>query len=107
MKTKQTSRRKKWLIAGGIVLLVLAILAAAFFWYVSDYYRAEDVALEVLAQDSSISVQDNLERDLSRVFSPSYNESRHKQYHLFLQYFSTTISPALTVVFILKMPFSP
>ena len=66
MKTKQTSRRKKWLIAGGIVLLVLAILAAAFFWYVSDYYRAEDVALEVLAQDSGISVQDNL-----TILSPS------------------------------------
>lgn len=66
MKTKQTSRRKKWLIAGGIVLLILAILAAAFFWYVSDYYRAEDVALEVLAQDSSISVQDNL-----TILSPS------------------------------------
>ena len=66
MKTKQTSRRKKWLIAGGIVLLLLAILAAAFFWYVSDYYRAEDVALEVLAQDSGISVQDNL-----TILSPS------------------------------------
>ena len=66
MKTKQTSRRKKWLIAGGIVLLVLAILAAAFFWYVSDYYRAEDVALEVLVQDSGISVQDNL-----TILSPS------------------------------------
>lgn len=66
MKTKQTSRRKKWLIAGRIVLLVLAILAAAFFWYVSDYYQAEDVALEVLAQDSSISVQDNL-----TILSPS------------------------------------
>ncbi len=54
------SRRKKWLVAGGIVFLVLAILAGVFFWYVSDYYRAEDVALEVLAQDSGITVQDNL-----------------------------------------------
>lgn len=54
------SRRKKWLVAGGSVLLVLAILAGVFFWYVSDYYRAEDVALEVLAQDSGITVQDNL-----------------------------------------------
>lgn len=54
------SRRKKWLVAGGVVLLILAILAGVFFWYVSDYYRAEDVALEVLAQDSGITVQDNL-----------------------------------------------
>lgn len=60
MKTTPMSRRKKWLIAGGIFLLILSILAGLFFWYVSDYYRAEDVALEVMAQDSSITVQDNL-----------------------------------------------
>ena len=67
MKTRRMSRRKKWLLAGGIVLLVLAILAGAFFWYVSDYYRAEDVALEVLTQDNNIDVQDNL-----TILSPSY-----------------------------------
>lgn len=67
MKAKQTPRRKQWLRAGGIVLLVLAILTGAFFWYVSDYYRAEDVALEVMAQKNGISVQDNL-----TVLSPSY-----------------------------------
>ncbi len=60
MRDKHISRRKKWLVAGGSVLLILAILAGVFFWYVSDYYRAEDVALEVLAQDSGITVQDNL-----------------------------------------------
>ena len=66
MKTKGMCRHKKWLIAGGMVLLILAILAGVFFWYVSDYYRAEDVALEVLAQDSGITVQDNL-----TILSPS------------------------------------
>lgn len=60
MRDKHISRRKKWLVAGGSVLLILAILAGVFFWYVSDYYRAEEVALEVLAQDSGITVQDNL-----------------------------------------------
>lgn len=60
MNTNRMSRRKKWLVAGGIVLLVLAILAGVFFWYVSDYYRAEDAALEILAQDGGITVQDNL-----------------------------------------------
>ena len=60
MKTKPISRRRKWLVAGGILLLILAILTGAFFWYVSDYYRAEDVALEVMAQGSGITVQDNL-----------------------------------------------
>ena len=67
MKTKPMSRHKKWLVAGGIFLLILAILVGVFFWYVSDYYRAEDVALEVMAQDSTIEVQDNL-----TILSPSY-----------------------------------
>lgn len=48
-------------------MLVIAILAGAFFWYVSDYYRAEDVALEVMAQGDGITVQDNL-----TILSPSY-----------------------------------
>ena len=60
MKTKPMSRRKKCLMAVGILLLLLVILAGVFFWYVSDYYRAEDVALEVMAQNSNITVQDNL-----------------------------------------------
>lgn len=36
------------------------------FWYVSDYYRAEDIAVSVLAQDDGITVQDNL-----TILSPS------------------------------------
>ena len=67
MNKTPMSRRKKWLVAGGILVLILAILAGAFFWYVSDYYRAEDVALEVLAQNSTIEVQDNL-----TILSPTY-----------------------------------
>lgn len=67
MKTNPMSRRKKWLIAGEIVLLILTILAGAFFWYVSDYYRAEAVALAVMARDSGISQQDGL-----TILSPSY-----------------------------------
>ena len=66
MNAKRMPRRKKWLLAGGIFLLVLAILTGAFFWYVSDYYRAEDAALEVLAQGSGIRVQDDL-----TILSPS------------------------------------
>ena len=67
MKTKRLSRCKKWFLAGGTVLLLLAILAGVFFWYVSDYYPAEDTALEVLSQGSGITVQDNL-----TILSPSY-----------------------------------
>lgn len=67
MKIKSMSRRKKWCLAGGSVLLLLVILSGAFFWYVSDYYRAEDVALEVMARDNGITVQDDL-----TILSPTY-----------------------------------
>lgn len=67
MNKNSMPRRKKWLVAGGIALLILAILTGAFFWYVSDYYRAEDVALEVLSQDRGITVQNNL-----TILSPTY-----------------------------------
>lgn len=67
MNKKPIFRRKKRLIAVGSVLLLLVILAGAFFWYVSDYYRAEDVALDVMAQNSGITVQENL-----TILSPTY-----------------------------------
>lgn len=60
MKKSKTSITQKFLIGIGILALILALCAGVFFWYASDYYRAEDVALEVMAQDSGISVQDNL-----------------------------------------------
>ena len=68
MEKAKKPLRKKILLVAGALLLLLVILAGAFFWYVSDYYRAEDVALEVLAQDTGISVQDNL-----TILSPSYS----------------------------------
>ena len=67
MKTTRTPLRKKLLIAGGAVFLVLAILTGSFLGYVSDYYRAEDTALEVMTRENGISVQDNL-----TILSPSY-----------------------------------
>lgn len=67
MKKAHISLRKKLLISAVTALAILAILAGAFFWYVSDYYRAEDVALVVMAQDDGLTVQDNL-----TILSPSY-----------------------------------
>lgn len=67
MKTQQKSVHKKLIRILAAVLLLLAILAGDFFWYVSDYYRAEDVAFEVLAQNDGIVTQDNL-----TILSPSY-----------------------------------
>lgn len=67
MEHEKKPLRKKLLVAGGVLLLLLAIIAGGFFWYVSDYYRAEDVAMEVLEQGTGISVQENL-----TILSPSY-----------------------------------
>lgn len=67
MEKRHSIWHKKLWIFLAAVLLVCAGLAGAFAWYVSDYYRAEDTALEVLAQNNNITVQDNL-----TVLSPSY-----------------------------------
>ena len=67
MKAETKPRRKRWKIAVGILLAVLVLLAGGFFWYVSDYYRAEDVALEVLASGDHLEVRDDL-----TILSPSY-----------------------------------
>ena len=67
MTTETKSRRKKWPLAVGILLAVLVLLVGGFFWYVSDYYRAEDVALEVLAGGDHLEVRDDL-----TILSPSY-----------------------------------
>ena len=58
MTAETKPRRNKWKIAAGILLAVLVLLAGGFFWYVSDYYRAEDVALEVLAGGEHLKAQD-------------------------------------------------
>mgnify|MGYP000485072746 CR=1 FL=1 len=67
MTAETKPRRKKWKIAVSILLAVLVLLAGGFFWYVSDYYRAEDVALEVLASGEHLEVRDHL-----TILSPSY-----------------------------------
>ena len=67
MTAEAKSCRKKWKIAVSILLAVLILLAGDFFWYVSNYYRAEDVALEVLASGDHLEVRDDL-----TILSPSY-----------------------------------
>ena len=67
MTAETKPRRKKRKIAAGILLAVLVLVVGGFFWYVSDYYRAEDVALEVLAGGEHLEVRDNL-----TILSPSY-----------------------------------
>lgn len=52
--------------AAVILLVVAALCAGGFLWYVSDYYRAEDVALEVAVQGVNLSTQGNL-----TILSPS------------------------------------
>ena len=67
MNTETRSRRGRWKIAACVLLAAVALVAAGFFWYVSDYYRADEIALEVLARDGGVTVQDDL-----TVLSPSY-----------------------------------
>ena len=67
MNTETRSRRGRWKIAACVFLSVLVLAAGGFFWYVSDYYRADEIALEVLARDGGVTVQDDL-----TVLSPSY-----------------------------------
>ena len=67
MNTETRSRRGRWKIAACVLLAAVALVATGFFWYVSDYYRAEDVALEVLASGDHLEVRDDL-----TILSPSY-----------------------------------
>ena len=53
LSRKPLSRRLR--TAAAVVLAVLAVMTGGFFWYVSDYYRAEDTALAVLALPESLS----------------------------------------------------
>ena len=50
---------KRLKIALIIIITFAAILVGGFFIYVSDFYRADDVAIEVMQSDSEISIQDN------------------------------------------------
>ena len=67
MVQAKKSPKQRLRMAAIITLAVLAVLTGGFLWYVSDYYRAEDTALAVLAQEDSITVRDNL-----TILSPSY-----------------------------------
>lgn len=67
MVSAKRSLKQRLRIAAIITLAVLAVLTGGFLWYVSDYYRAEDTALAVLAQEDGITVRDNL-----TILSPSY-----------------------------------
>ena len=60
MNTETRSRRGRWKIAACVLLAAVALVATGFFWYVSDYYQAEDVALEVLASGDHLEVRDDL-----------------------------------------------
>ncbi len=67
MVQAKKSLKQRLRMAAIITLAVLAVLTGGFFWYASDYYRAEDTALAVLAQEDGITVRDNL-----TILSPSY-----------------------------------
>ena len=52
---------KKWLKISLITIISLVLLlTVAFFIYVSDYYRADDVAIAVMQSEAAMHVQDNI-----------------------------------------------
>ncbi len=52
---------KKWLKISLIAIISLVLLlTGAFFIYVSDYYRADDVAIAVMQSEATMHVQDNI-----------------------------------------------
>lgn len=46
MVQAKKSLKQRLRMAAIITLAVLAVLTGGFLWYVSDYYRAEDTALQ-------------------------------------------------------------
>lgn len=52
--------KKRLKIALITILSLVVLLASAFLVYVSDYYRADDVAIAVMQSEDTIRIQDNL-----------------------------------------------
>jgi hypothetical protein len=52
--------KKRLIIALIAIISLVVLLGAAFFIYVSDYYRADDVAIAVMQNQATVRAQDNL-----------------------------------------------
>ena len=52
--------KKRFKIALITIISLVIILTCTFFIYVSDYYRADDVAIETMQSEETLRVQDNL-----------------------------------------------
>ena len=52
--------KKRLKVALITIISFVVLLTAAFFMYVSDYYRADDVAIAVMQSEDTMRVQDNL-----------------------------------------------
>ena len=62
-------KRKRFWITLGVILAVLLIICIGFTVYVSDYYHADEAAVQAMAPDDSLSVS-RIEGD-TIVFTPS------------------------------------
>lgn len=100
---------KRLKIALITIILLVVLLASAFFIYVSDYYRADDVAIAVIQSETSIRVQDNLivlspavSSDIALIFYPGAKV----EYSAYLPIpENITQSSGITCIFV-KMPFN-
>lgn len=90
------------------ILSIVVILAGAFYIYVSDYYRADDVALTVMKNDDTLRIQGNLtiispdqQSDTALIFYPGA-KVEHTAYIPILE----KLSQNGIICVLIKMPFN-
>lgn len=100
--------KKRFKIALITVLSVLALLTAVFFVYVSDYYKADDVAVAVMKNDDTLRIQDNMiilptatPSDTALIFYPGAKV----EYTAYLPILEKLRKNGITCVLV-KMPFN-
>ncbi len=105
---KSGNKRKRLKIILISVAVIIIIIFAGFFIYVSDYYRADNVAIDVMKGDSGIKTEDNLTilssptlSDTALIFYPG-GKVEHTAYLPILQKLQ---QKGITCVLV-KMPFN-
>ena len=100
--------KKRIKIALISILSIVVLLTVAFFIYVSDYYRADDVAITVMQSETSIRFSDNLTiltptipSDTALIFYPGAKV----EYIAYIPILEKLCQNGITCVLI-KMPFN-
>ena len=51
--------KKRFKIALTLLLIIIIVLISGFLIYASDYYRADEVAMEIMADKTNLSFRNN------------------------------------------------